>query len=124
MKSTRLARSPLEVGLSARAGFISAGLFAAALAGRTVVFMLDFHVRHSGANVIGWPFVGDMLLLALAGTAIGVFFSARAFVIAERANDGIRRAQIALALNCLLIPLASFLVFVFPRFFISGVNFD
>ena len=106
-----------------RLSFISALLCALALVARTIFFAFEFHNLHS-ANVIGWPFAFAMFKLALLGTIIGVPLSGFALHSAEREHQERKLAQVGLALNCLLLPLAFFLVFPFPYIFLHSINFD
>jgi hypothetical protein len=102
---------------------LNAALFSCALALRTVLFVADFHALHS-ANVIGWPFLSDTLALSAVGTVIGIVACWRAIAIAQPTGFSLRCAQAALVVNCLLGPSAFFWVFVFPHYFMRGVNFD
>ena len=96
---------------SHRVGFINAIIFAIALISRALFFAWDVQTRHS-ANVIGWPFAFDMFELALVGTIIGIFISV------------ISKSRAALIVNCLLLPLTFFLVFIVPHYFLHNINFD
>lgn len=123
MKIIRPTLLPVVSSISCRLAFVNALSFAIALIARTALFVSDFHAIHS-ANVIGFPFLGNMLILSASGTLIGVIFSLAAYERVRRTKIGLSQANIALAYNCLLLPLAFFLVFIFPHYFMHGVDFD